>query len=178
MLIQAVEIRPVFFDRLVVAPRAGESFGIALAARDITGHSGFAFVAAQIRVRIERSLHPARRALGRAAAKQIRKDFHRHVRNCTRKGQQRQHPNPDLVSPGLDAVDDKQDLDRDRDYQEPGHAGLTRRERPQAYWGAPAISTSAAPTGLMAGSAKAMTKSPRSVSNVPCPPAATTTYWR
>ena len=141
MLIQAVEIRAVFVDRLVVAPSPRERFGIALAACDIACYPGFAFVAAQVRMRIERLFDSACGALRRAAAVQVRNDFHYHVRDRTGEGQQREHPYPDLVSTGLDAMDDEQDLDSDREYEEPGHASLARRERPQAYWAATVIST-------------------------------------
>jgi len=69
MLVQTVEIGSMFADRFVVASRACECFGVALPARDIAGNSRFTFVAAQIRMRIERFLDTASRALRRSAAK-------------------------------------------------------------------------------------------------------------
>src|ERR1700688_714393 len=105
-------------------------------------------------MRIERFLDPARRALRGSAAIQIRNDLYCYIGNRTGKGQQREYPYPDLVSPGLDAMDDEQDLDRDREYEEPGHASLTRRERPQAYWAALAISTETGSSRLHARQCK------------------------
>src|SRR5471032_1613711 len=140
MLVQTGEISSVFANGVVIAPGASECLGVELAACDIARNPCLAFIAAQIRVRIKCFLHAARGALRGAAAKQIRHDFYCNVGNRAGKREQREHPDPDLVAPGLNAMNDQQDLHRDREYEEPGHSGLTRREGAQAYWAAQAIS--------------------------------------
>ncbi len=125
MLIEAGERLAVLRDRFVVAALARQLLCIALQACDVTADARFVLVASQVGIGVQHLLHVPAGALGRAAAEQIRNQLGRDIRNDARIGEQREHPDPDRVPAGLDAVDDQQNLDDERENEENHETLLT-----------------------------------------------------